>query len=332
VSRVLSGSRNVSPEIARHVRKVAKSLNYHPNRLAHSLRKTTSFAVGLLVFDITNPFCAQLARSAQQLLDTAGYLTILCDGERSPKRETQYLSTLLEARVAGLIINSSAADPTEFERYCKRYSLPGILVDGHRSSQLDSVRVDNYSGTLQAISHLASRGYRRIAVVAGRQTTLSGFERLDAYLRAVETYNLDRNENLVQIGDYTEKSAYSLTQKLLECSPRPQAIFASNNTTGFGVFRALRDRGIRIPEEMAVLIFDDFALADLTAPPLTVIAQPLAEIGQTAAKLLLRRLESRDELEVQEVLLQPKLIQRGSVQVIRESSDKLKDLNDVPGG
>jgi LacI family transcriptional regulator len=313
VSRVLSGSRNVSPEIARNVRKIAKSMNYHPNRLAHSLRKTTPFAVGLLVLDITNPFCAQIARSAQQVLDGAGYLTILCDGERNPKRELQYLPALLEARVAGLIINSSAADPTEFEKYCKRYNLPGILVDRHRSSQLDSVRVDNYAGTLQAITHLASRGYRRIAIVAGKQTSLSGLERLDAYRRAVEMYNLERNENLVQLGDFTEKEAYNLTQKLLESSPCPQAIFASNNTTGFGVFRALRDRGVRIPEEIALLIFDDFALADLTAPPLTVIAQPLAEIGQTAAKLLLRRLESQDHLEVQEILLPPKLILRGSV-------------------
>jgi LacI family transcriptional regulator len=313
VSRVMSGSRRVDPAIAQHVKRVAESLQYHPNRLAHSLRKTSSFAVGLLVLDITNPFCAQIARSAQQVLDAAGYLTILCDGERNPERELRYLATLLEARVAGLIINSSADDPTNFEKYCERHHLPGILVDRHRSSILDSVRVDNYSGTLQAIAHLASRGYRRIAIIAGQQSALSGYERVDAYRRAIRMYNLEDDESLVQVGDFTETSGYNLSQKLLKLSTPPQAIFAGNNTIGFGVFRALRDQGVRIPEEMALLIFDDFVLADLTAPPLTVIAQPLAEIGQTAAQLLLRRLGGQDQLEVQELLLQPKLILRGSV-------------------
>ncbi len=175
------------------------------------------------------------------------------------------------------------------------------------------MRVDNFSGTLQAIAHLASRGYQRIGIIAGKQTALSGSERLEAYRRAVNMYNLQRDENLIQIGDFTATSGYTLTHKLLNLNPPPQAIFASNNTIGFGVFRALREEGVRIPEEMALLIFDDFQLADLTAPPLTVIAQPIAEIGQTAAQLLLRRLEGQDRLEVQELLLQPQLILRGSV-------------------
>src|SRR5581483_7761665 len=211
VSRVMNGTRRVDPEIEQHVKKVAASLQYHPNRLAHSLRKTSSFAVGLLVLDITNPFCAQIARSAQQVLDAAGYLTILCDGERNPERELEYLPTLLEARVAGLLINSSADDPSRFESYCRRHNLPGVLIDRHRSSMLDSVRVDNFSGTLQAIAHLASRGYQRIAIIAGKQTALSGSERLEAYRHAVRMYNLERDENLIQIGDFTETSGYTLT-------------------------------------------------------------------------------------------------------------------------
>jgi len=289
-----------------------EALDYRPDHIARSLRNARSLTIGLLVYDITNPFCAEMSRAAQQVLASAGYMTILCDGERDPSREQEYLEILSQSRVDGLIVSSSAPDATAFERFSQRFGLPVVLVDSLRSRALDSVRVDNYAGTLHAIAHLASRGYRRIAIIAGKQTILSGAERLDAYRRAVEMYGLEQHDGYVQISGFSEASAYDLTMEILRLDPRPQAIFCSNNTIGFGAFRALKSSGVRIPQEVAILLFDDVKLADLCDPPLTVVAQPVADIGRTAAQLLLRRLQG-EVGEAREVLLPPQLILRGSV-------------------
>ena len=240
VSRVLSGGRPVSPELAQRVLALAEHMDYRPDRIAHSLRKSHSFSVGIVVSDLTNPFYAEIARAAQQVLFPADKVTAVYDMERNPEREREYLNLLLETRVAGLILNSAARDATYFEKFSTRYGVPIVLVDTLRSHVLDSVRVDNYAGTLHAIAHLASRGYQRIAMVAGPQSVLSGFERYDAYCRAIRTYGLESPEGYAQVGDWSEQSGYALTLSLLQLAPRPQAIFAANNTLGLGAFRALK--------------------------------------------------------------------------------------------
>jgi DNA-binding LacI/PurR family transcriptional regulator len=312
VSRALSNPGMVRPELAQRVLQAVAELDYHPDQIARSLRKAESRSIGLLVFDITNPFCAEVARGAQSVLAEVGYVTILCDGNHDVERERQSLDVLHENRVSGLILASSAEEATYFEKFSRRRSIPTVLVDSLHSRELDSVRVDNYAGTLHAIAHLASHSYRRIAIIAGSQTSLAGCERLDAYRRAVQMYGLEQHEGYVQPGAFAEAHGYAATLELLKLTPPPQAILASNNTLGIGAFRALKSQNVRIPTEMALMLFDNCPMADLCDPPLTIVAQPEAEIGRTAARLLLRRLEGSTG-EAQEILLPPQLILRNSV-------------------
>ena len=313
VSRVLSGSCSVSAELTKRVREAAERLNYSSNQVAASLRKAHTFSVGLITSDSTNPYSVEVCRSAQLALAAEGYMAILCDAARSADREGKYLDILVGARVAGCILITPIGQATFFEKYSRRHRLPIVLVDSLRSAVLDSVRVDNYAGTLHAVAHLASRGYQRIAVVAGRQSSLAGFERLDAFRRAVAMYHLECPESYVRIGSFSEETGYYAALELLRLDPRPQAIFACNNTIGIGVFRALKSEKVQIPAEMALLIFDDVILADMCEPPLSVVAQPVAEIGKTAAQLLLARLRGDSTYEAREVVLPPRLIVRGSV-------------------
>jgi DNA-binding LacI/PurR family transcriptional regulator len=312
VSRVLSGARPASPEMAQRVREAAARLEYSPNRLAASLRRAHSLAVGLITSDSTNAYSAEVARSAQQALAAAGYVMILCDAARDPEREREYLDILLQTRTAGCIVMSAAREAAPFEKFSRRHKLPIVLVDSLKSAVLDSVRVDSYAGVLHGVAHLVSRGYQRIAIIAGRQTSLAGFERLDAFRGAVNTYHLECPESYIRAGEFTETTGYQAALDLMRLDPRPQAIFASNNTIGAGAFRALKTLKIGIPAEVALLIFDDIPLADLCDPPLTVIAQPTVEIGKTAAQLLLSRLGGEPTTETREIVHQPRLILRGS--------------------
>lgn len=312
VSRVLTGARATSPDAARRVREAAERLEYSPNRLASSLRRAHSLCVGLVTSDSVNQHSAEISRSAQLALAEAGYMMILCDAARDVEREREYLDILLEARVAGCIVMSGAEDARVFERFSQKHRLPVVLVDSLRSEVLPSVRTDNCAGTMHGVAHLASRGYRRVAVVAGRQTSLAGFERLDAFRRAVKIHNIECPNEYIRIGQFTEAGGYEGTLALLKLEPRPQAIFACNNTIGIGALRALRTAKVKIPDEMALLVFDEIGLADLCDPPLTTIAQPTADLGKAAAQLLLSSLGGDPSTEVKEVVLQPRLILRGS--------------------
>lgn len=164
VSRVLNDTNKVSPELAQRVREVANCLEYTPNRLAANLRQAHSTSVGLITSDSTNPYSAEVSRSAQQELAAEGYLTILYDAARNPDLEREYLEILLETRVAGCIVMSAADDATYFEKFSRRRKLPIVLVDSLKSAVLDSVRVDNFAGALHGVAYLASCGYRRIAM------------------------------------------------------------------------------------------------------------------------------------------------------------------------
>jgi len=312
VSRVLSGTRSASPEVAQRVREAAERLEYSPNRLAASLRQAHFLAVGLITSDSTNFYSAEVARSAQLALAAAGYMMILCDAARDPEREREYLDILLQTRTAGCIIMSARREATTFEKFSRRHRLPIVLVDSLKSAVLDSVRVDNYAGTTHGVAHLVSRGYRRIAIIAGLQTSLAGFERLDAFRGAVNTYHLECHEDYIRVGEFTEANGYQAALDLMRLDPRPQAIFASSNTIGAGALRALKALQVRVPDQVALLTFDDIPLADLCEPPPTVIAQPTAEIGKTAAQLLLNRLGGEPATETSEVVHQPRLILRGS--------------------
>lgn len=310
-SRVLNGSATASPPVRERVEDAARVLGYTPNRIATSLRQQYTQTVGLLVPDITNPFFAAVAKAAERTLRLAGYSCMLCDTEGGVASEQHDAMVCLHRRVDGMLVISNDSSASFFEKLGQQ-GQPIVLVDRPSSRILDSVRVDNADGTLQAVSHLAARGRRRLAIISGPPTLLPASERLHAFVTGLGLHNLPRVEDYLHVTGFSITHGYDAARFLLALDPPPDAIFAGNNTLGIGAIRAIKDTGCRIPEDIAVIMFDDVYLAESLEPPLTVIAQPTEQIGAVAAKLLLERLDDSGR-QPREVLLKPQLIVRGSV-------------------
>ncbi len=309
-SRVLNGSTTVSPAIRQRVEEAIRAVGYTPNRVATSLRRQSTQTVSLLVPDITNPFFADVARAAGRAFRRAGYSCLLCDTGGDVATEERDAVLCLHHRVDGMFVISNSGAPRFFEKL-GRQGQAIVLVDRPASDELDSVRVDNADGTLQAVAHLAARGRRRLAIISGPLTLLPARERFDAFRAGLDLYNLRRIDPYLHATGFSVAHGYAAARHLLSLDPPPDAIFAGNNTLGIGAIRAIKERGCRIPDDVAVIMFDDVYLAESLEPPITVIAQPTGQIGTVAAQLLLGRFNEPNR-PPKEILLKPQLVVRRS--------------------
>ncbi len=312
-SRVLNHSKRVSAKVAHRVESAAADLGYFPHGLARSLRTHKTFTVGLVVPDITNPFFAEVSYSIEQCLAENGYMCMLCNTGRLVERERQYIQSLVEKSIDGLVLISYELDSKHIDRVSRLTRLPTVLVDRLTSATLDSVRTDNRMGAIHGVTYLAGKGHRRISTIAGPPTLLPARERLDGFREGLKICGIQPDESLIRISDFSVRGGYDAMTELLKLSPRPDAVMVANNTMGIGAFRALKTAGINVPCDISMLMFDDVNLADVSSPTITVIAQSPSEIGKIAVQMLMERIKDPDAyLEGRQVLVSPRLIMRES--------------------
>jgi LacI family transcriptional regulator, galactose operon repressor len=310
-SRVVNRSKHVTPEVAARVTTAARELGYSPDGLARSLRVSKTQTVGLVVPDITNPFFAEVSYAIEQGLAQSHYSCMLCNSGENLEWERQYIQSLLEKRIDGLILISCDVDARHIEHTSRAAGLPTVLVDRLTSLELDSVRINNRAGAIHAVSYLISKGHRRISMVSGPTELLPGRERLEGFKEGLNLCGLPVQDLCIKISDFSVRGGYEATKALLQERPLPDAIFAGNNQMGVGAFRALKTSGVAVPKDIALLMFDDVPLADVSSPSITVIAQSAAEIGRVAVQMLMERIDNIDAyLEGREILLSPVLIAR----------------------
>lgn len=310
VSRVINGVSTVEAEIREKVERAIVELGYRPNEVARSLRVDKTYTIGMVAPEISNPYAMEVASGAQKVLRRHGYAMMISGSESNPKYERRNLKTMMDKRVDGLLVTPVSPDSSELERLAEQ--IPVVLIDFVNSERLDSVRVDNIEGAFHAVAHLVTRGYKRIATIAGPQRYTADRERLEGYQRAMEFYGLEVPDEYIRIGDFFVEGGYRECRELLRECPDVEAIFTASNLTGIGALRAIKELGLRIPDDVALCIFDDFLMADMAAPPLTVLAQPTIAIGETAARMLLDRIRGRRVGPPRHVLLKPELIVRES--------------------
>lgn len=310
VSRAMSGDGG-SEATRQRVLTAAAELDYYPNRLPRNMRSRSSQLIGLVISDVTNPFFTAVARGCEDTAQANGYSMVLFNTDEDSKKERAGIEAILGERAAGIII-ASTGDATDSIRRLINAGIPAVALDRRVAGlQLDAVTVGNGSGAYQAIRHLMGLGHARIAIVTGPEHASSIRERQDGYVRALRDHRVPLDPTLIQQGNLRETGGRLATIELLSAHQPPTAIFAVNNLTTLGVLYALRNSGVRIPEGMSVVGFDDFPAAELLDPPLTVVAQPMYEIGARAAELLIRRIGEPDAV-VREVVLPATLIVRGS--------------------
>ncbi len=296
VSYVLNGTRSVSPEVEARVREAVRALQYRPNRLARGLRRKRTHVIGLVVPDSANPFFAEIARGMEDLSFAHDHSVILCNSDGDPAKEQRYLGVLIEQQVDGIALVSAHATPAHLSMLRQR-RIPFVVVDRDLPGlEADCVLADNFQGGYLATRHLLERGHRRIACIAGPSELTPSADRVRGYRRALEEAGIRPREVWVQRGDFRAESGYEAARFFLSlpAKVRPTAIFACNDLMAIGAMRAIGEAGLSIPDDIALVGFDDILLASYVIPPLTTVAQPTYEMGRIAGDLLLRRLGEPD--------------------------------------
>lgn len=312
VSRVLNNHPSVNEVLRERVNHAIEILAYQPNRAARRLRAPSSAVIGLVIPDIENPFFLSLIRGLEDAAYAQKMNVILCNSDEDLKKQAMYLDFMTAERVAGLILvpspGTTAAHLSSILDAGIALTLLDRFVEGVTA---DVTKVDNVGGSFNAVKHVLDLGYRRIGILINSPKISTGMERYEGYVKALNTAGIPIDPDLVKNGDITVESAVQPIQELINQPNPPDAIFATNNLMSLGTLRALREMGKRVPEDIALIGFDDMPWLSEFSPPLTAIAQPSYELGQEAMNLLLRRI-AQPSAPVRTVTLQTRLIIRQS--------------------
>jgi DNA-binding LacI/PurR family transcriptional regulator len=317
VSRVLNNAPHVRPEIRRKVLRAVQTLNYQPNRTAQRLRARQSKVLGLIISDIQNPFFTSVVRGIEDVASQNGYSLVLCDSDEDPEKEKLYMDVMRAEAVAGVIIASASEAQPHIDALLDA-RIPVVALDRRiKDRRVDSVLVSNVQGAYAAVTHLIERGHRYIGFIGLPLNRTTGRERFEGYQRALRENDLPVSRARIRISDAKQLGGHAAALDLLASQPCLTALFAANNLTTLGALDAIRERGLKIPDDISIVGFDDMPWAPLLQPPLTAIAQPTYELGQKAAELLLERLKDPRK-PVSHVQLDTALVVRGSTGAPRQ--------------
>ena len=294
VSRVLANFEGVRNDTRDKVLSVIEELDYSVDTVARSLRQKKTDTIGLIVGNVLSPFYSIIAKSIEDTARESGYKMILCNGDDDPEKELEYLKVLRSNKVDGIILT-----PTGFNQdFISSTLKAGIdmvfldrLIDGIDG---DAVLVDNYKGSYNATGYLIKRGYKKIAIISGFTDRTTGRERLKGYSMALKDSGIKEDSSLVKIGNFKKESGISLTKELLSADNRPDAIFVTNIDMALGSLIVLKENGIKVPDDMAIMSFDDPEWATINDPPLTAVAQPVYQLGKNAAEKLISKIRHKD--------------------------------------
>lgn len=310
VSHVINNTRLVSEPTKQRVLKAIADLDYRPSAAARSLTTKKSGVVGVIISDARNHFFGELLRGIEDGFGTAGYGLMVCDTDELLDRERVYLDLLLRQHVDGIIMAAASRDSAALNT-ARSYNLPVVFVDRRfRNIPGPLVGVDNEAGAYLGTSHLIEAGHRDIGLIAGFSRLSTMRERASGVRRALREFGLAARSKWIVSSPLSVEAGRAAVRRALSMSPRPTALFINNNLLTLGGLLALRDLRLRCPDDVGLVGFDDHPWASVSAPPLTVVAQPVHELGLAAARTLFEIMSGRDI--GQDVTLPCKLIVRES--------------------
>jgi LacI family transcriptional regulator len=309
VSRVVNKTRRVSPDVERRVRAAIERIGYVPNEAARVLKGNKSSVLGLIVPDLADPFFAACCSAIQETAWDAGYMTLMAASGHREDLERRETEIMVQRSVAGLLVIAIGSQNDHFVA-AQNAGVPVVAIDRPMQHvESDSLTVDNFEASFKATRHLIEHGHRNIVCVADDERIYTKTERVSGYSRAMKEAKLPARVCLV--GAMTGSVADQLSF-VLNSNPAPTAIFAPSNHVGIDVLRDLQRRSISIPSEIALICFDDFSAATLVTPTITVVQQPVAELGQKAARMMLERLKMTVDAPRSQVVLPTQLVIRKS--------------------
>ena len=311
VSRALKDHPDISREMKEKVKQLAAERNYTPNPLAMGLLKQETRMIGIVVPDLVTHFYASIISGIESVAKENGYFAVIASSNESIVKEKESIENLLKARVEGLIVcMSRETDNTEhFEKLISR-DIPLVMFDRVcLSDKVPAVIADNADASKKIVEHFYSKGYRRIAYVSGPENLSISTERMNGYWAGIKACGLTPNKNLVENCDLTFESAKTAMNRLLQLPDIPDAVYGINDTVAFGLMNAIKEAGLKIPDDIGVVGFTDEFHSVVVSPALTSVTHPTFEMGQQIAQLFFKRLT---EPHVETRIVKTQLIERES--------------------
>jgi LacI family transcriptional regulator len=319
VSRALNNAYGVNDETRKHVMEVARRIKYRPNYVARGLVTGRSQTIGLVVSDIRNPFFAEVARGAEDAAHRAGRDVVLCNSDLNAEKQMGYFDSLLAKRVDGIVMNSVAALSRAQQDQLWAAGLPIVLLNrssGYR--RFSSVLGDNLAGGEIAGNYLIDLGHTKVGHITGPRAHGNLTDRAKGFLKVFHDRGLPKPE--VICGKHTFAGGYKSANQLLGPDRKITAIFAGNDVLAFGCIRAAIEKGIRIPDDLSIIGFDNVEISQITNPPLTTIDQPKYEIGKAAIEMLLKMMAKDGIREPEHRTIGVRLIERQSCRRVSGSA------------
>ena len=311
VSRVMSSANGVTRRARERVMRAVGKLDYHPNRLARHLRAGRRKIIGVIIPDLQNPFFPGVVHGVEAVLYTAGYTLMLGHSDGLAEREQRHMAVLRGEGAAGLVLIPDNGPGASYEPL-QSWDIPVVAVDRRpRHLQVDLVTTSNREGVREAVAHLISHGYKDIALIGGPPGLSVSQERLAGYQEALRAARLPLPEAFVVAGDFRQESGRLAMTRLLALPKPPRAVLSANNLMTLGALETIHEQGLRIPEDVAVIGFDDMSWAASLRPSLTAVVQPDEELGRAAAQLLLERIKDPTRL-TRHIVLPTRLTIRAS--------------------
>lgn len=311
VSRALNGKPEISPETRAKILEVAAKLGYRPNRLARGLRSNKTGIIGVIVADIANPYFSMLVKGIVKATRAHDYSIVLQSTDENYAREEEAIQVLLAERVDGVLLAPTQRG-TETIEELDESGIPFVLMSRYFTElDTDYVIMDDLQGGFLATEYLLKQGHERIAMVNGPLYISSARERFEGYKKALSEHGLKVDTSLIVTGALTMNDGYKAARRLLQSSP-PSAIFAFSDFVAFGVMRALREQGLKVPKDVAVVGFDDIMFASCLETPLTTVGGRTEMVGYEAAELLIRKLSGKGATELHQIRLPVQLVMRAT--------------------
>ncbi|EJK2105508.1 substrate-binding domain-containing protein [Vibrio cholerae] len=313
VSHVINKSRFVSDEIVERVNNAAQQLNYAPSALARSLKMNRTKTIGMLVTTSTNPFFGEVVKGVERSCYHQGYNLILCNTEGDNQRMKASINTLLQKRVDGLLLMCSTLEGERLDVFDRYPDIPIVVMDwGPILFASDKIQDNSLQGGYMAAKHLIECGHKEIGCITGPLIRHQAQMRYEGYKRALAEAGIAINPDWIVESDFECEGGYQAFEKLYQRGKLPSALFVSNDMMAMGVIQAASQRGLRVPDDLSLIGYDDVHIAKFMTPALTTIHQPKYRLGKAAVDTLLYRLENPDTT-AQVVQLEPTLVVRNSV-------------------
>ncbi|BCL69325.1 HTH-type transcriptional repressor purR [Vibrio nigripulchritudo MADA3029] len=313
VSHVINKTRFVAEATQEKVKKAVDELNYAPSAVARSLKCNTTRTIGMLVTQSSNPFFAEVVDGVESYCYRQGYTLILCNTGGIYEKQRDYIRMLAEKRVDGILVMCSDLTEDLREMLDAHASIPKVIMDwGPESSQADKIIDNSEEGGYLATKYLLENGHTDIACLTGHEEKVACIERVEGYKRALNEFGVEFNQERILVGNFECDTAVIAADKILAMDKRPTAVFCFNDLMALGVISRLQENGLRVPDDISIIGYDNIELSGYFSPPLTTVHQPKRRVGKTAFEILLQRIKDKEH-DKRIFEMHPEIIERSSV-------------------